>query len=203
MPYLIGIAGGTACGKTSILTEIQASLPAGSVCIVSQDNYYRPITEQKTDVNGVVNFDEPESIDLAHFLQDVRTLMAGKSIEKTEYTFNNDQATPKIIRTNPCEIIVVEGLFVFDYQPIAELLDLKIFVDADEEIRLQRRIKRDGVERGYPEHDVRYRWQHHIQPSFERYLLPHKTHCDLVIMNNSSYQKGVSIIVNHLKCVLL
>jgi uridine kinase len=197
--YLVGIAGGTASGKTSILNHIQSNMPHGTVCVVSQDNYYRPLAQQTADANGIVNFDVPESIDLPHFLSDVTALLQGRSISKAEYTFDLTPATPRIITTQPCAIVIVEGLFVFNYAPIADLLHLKVFVDAHDTLRLQRRLHRDTTERGSQAADVHYRWNHHIQPSFEQYLLPYKAHAHIVLPNDHHYTQGCEVLINHLK----
>ena len=107
-----------------------------------------------------------------------------QTIFKKEYTFNNPNAVPKTLEIKPAPILIVEGLFILHFRGIADLMDMKIFVDADEDIALQRRLKRDLVERGYSNDDVLYKWVNHVVPAYKEFLLPYKGECDKVITNN-------------------
>lgn len=198
-PYVIGIAGGSASGKTSFLRKLQERLGKDSLAIVSQDNYYLPKEAQSIDDNGEVNFDLPTSIDKQRFFQDVVALISGRSIEIEEYSFNNPSHKPTVITIEPASIIVVEGLFVFHYPHIRELLDLRVYIDVREEIKLNRRIKRDGTERGYNEEVVRYQWKNHVMPSFKKFLKPYRDDSHLIITNNITYTKGLEVLSDHLK----
>jgi len=201
-PYTIGIAGGSASGKTSMLRDLMNSEFKDSLSLVSQDNYYIDREDQFVDENGIINFDLPTAIDSIKFLEDLSALQSGKSITKTEYVFNNDLATPKEITVDPAPIIIVEGLFIFHFEEIKNSLDYKVFVDADQEVRLQRRITRDQEERNYPESDVRYRWKHHVQPADEQFLQPYKPECDLVIDSTESYHSDFKHLTNHIHSLL-
>ncbi len=198
-PYLVGIAGGSGSGKTSFIRDLKNKLPETAIAFVSQDDYYIERDLQAKDQNGEMNFDLPTSIDKNHFYNDILTLIGGQAIAKTEYVFNNKNAIPKQITIEPKPILVIEGLFIFHYQEIKKLLNLSIFIDVKEELTLQRRLKRDLIERGYPETDVLYRWQHHVMPAYKNYLLPYRDDADIIVTNNSSYQKGLEVILNHLK----
>ncbi len=200
--YVIGIAGGSASGKTSMLNELMAAEFSEHLALVSQDNYYIEREKQFVDENGVTNFDLPTAIDNEHFLADVLALKQGKSITKTEYTFNNDAVKPKEITVKSAPIIIVEGLFIFHFERIKNLMDYKVFVDADSQVRLERRIKRDAEERGYPESDVRYRWEHHVQPADKQFLQPYKPECDLVIDSTESYERDFVPLLRHIKIIL-
>lgn len=201
--YVLGIAGGSASGKTSFLRELEKTMPEGSICIVSQDNYYRPKEEQQRDAQGEVNYDLPTSIDRDAFHRDVLALIAGETISKQEYTFNNPEAKPRTVTVHPSAIIVVEGLFVFHYKEIRDLLDLRVYLDVREEIKLQRRIQRDAMERGYSETTVRYQWNNHVLPSYKKFLKPYRDEAHLVITNNITYDKGLQVLRNHLHYLLL
>ena len=196
--YLVGIAGGSASGKTSFLKRLKESLPNGSISIISQDNYYKPQSEQERDENGEVNYDLPTSIDKGAFLRDIKTLLEGKAIRFHEYTFNNSERETEEIVIEPAPILVVEGLFVFHYPEIRHLLDLRLYLDVREEIKLQRRIKRDRDERGYPEAVVRYQWEHHVMPSFKKFLKPYRDDSHLIITNNITFDKGLAVLTDHL-----
>ena len=131
-PYIIGITGGSGCGKTLFIKRIMKDFSNEEVCLVSQDNYYRPRNEQPVDENGVQNFDRPESIDITKFTHDLKKLIDGEVIRIKEYTFNNPELDPEIIEFQPASVIILEGIFIFYVKEISKLIDLKVFVDAPE-----------------------------------------------------------------------
>ena len=198
-PYLVGITGGSASGKTLFLKSLMASFPEHEICLISQDNYYKPIHLQKKDANGIENFDLPESIDDHAFAKDVEKLKNGQDVFKEEYTFNNKERTPEMLHFKPAPIVVVEGIFVFHYLEVASQLDLKVFIDAKNKIKLARRIKRDADERGYDLDDVLYRWKNHVTPTYRNYIRPYKKSADLVIPNNDHFEKGLEVLVDFLR----
>lgn len=201
-PYFVGIAGGSASGKTSFLHALLKSFDPAEISLVSQDNYYRPAAQQQEDDNGWLNFDLPQSLYRDEFFRDLLHLSEGRTIERMEYTFNNPAVTPKKIIVEPTPIIVTEGLFVFHYTEVWNLLDYKVFIHADADLRMKRRIQRDAVERGYPEEHVRYQWDNHVMPADEAFLQPHKEQCDLVVDNDHHFEHGLKALVNHLKLIL-
>jgi uridine kinase len=192
--FIIGISGGSGSGKTSFLKALRDSFSEEEVCIISQDDYYHPKSMQEIDHNGISNFDRPSSIDLEEFHKDLNRLISGKTISRIEYTFNNDGQKPSSLTFKPAPIIIVEGIFVFYHQPIRDLLDLKIFLHAKENLKVIRRIKRDRQERNYPLEDVLYRYEHHVLPTFEKYIQPYRDQVDLVINNNKSFDKGLLVL---------
>ena len=198
-PYIIGITGGSASGKTLFLQRLMAQFPSEEICLLSQDNYYRPKQDQTKDENGIENFDLPGAIDDEAFAKDVEKLRSGEIVTREEYTFNNSSKVPDILHFYPRKILVVEGIFVFHFPEVAKLLDLKIFIDAQNKIKLKRRIKRDNEERGYDLQDVMYRWKYHVKPTYEEFIRPHKKSCDIVIPNNIHFEKGLEVIVHYLK----
>jgi uridine kinase len=183
-PFIIGVAGGSGSGKTFFLKCFLHHFSSEEVTLISQDDYYRSKSEQTVDENGWINFDLPEGIDDERLLSDLKLLMDGKSVEKKEYTFNVNEENARLMNIPSAPIIIVEGLFVFHFQELAKLFDLKIFMDADEEITLNRRISRDEIERGYTKDMVLYQWVNHVVPAYKKYLLPYKGTCHKVIMNN-------------------
>lgn len=198
-PYIIGITGGSASGKTSFLKHLLHSFDPSEIALVSQDNYYRPYTDQPKDDKGIANFDLPDSIDHLRYANDITSLREGKSIQFKEYTYNNPDAPANIITINPAKIIVVEGIFVFYFEEIARQMDLKLFIDAKEHIKLSRRIIRDKEERGYDMEDVMYRYTNHVAPAYERYIEPYKYEADIIVPNNKHYKKALEVVVTFLK----
>jgi uridine kinase len=185
-PFIIGIAGGSGSGKTFFLKCFLEHFTEAEVCLVSQDDYYIPVAHNMTkEENKLYNFDLPSTIDHAHFEDDIEKLINGEAILKKEYTFNNADAIPKILEIKPAPIMIVEGLFILHFKKIAASLDLKIFIEADDEVALERRLKRDLLERGYSHDDVMYKWINHVVPAYQEYLLPYKDECDQIISNNS------------------
>lgn len=185
-PHIIGIAGGSGSGKTFFLNCFLHHFKQDEVTLVSQDDYYIPAGEMTQEENKLYNFDLPSTIDDVQFLIDIKKIISGEVVYKKEYNFNNPIAVNKILEIKPAPIIIVEGLFILHFKEIASLLDHTIFIEADEEISLQRRIQRDGFERGYPEEDVLYKWYNHVLPAYKEYLLPYKESCNRIIINNSN-----------------
>jgi uridine kinase len=186
-PFVIGIAGGSGSGKTFFLKCFLNHFKEQEICLLSQDDYYK-----------LYNFDQPSTIDNDQFLSDIKRLINGETVYQKEYTFNNPNAEPKILEIKPAPIVMVEGLFILHFKEIAEMLDLKIFIDTNEEIALQRRLKRDLIERGYPEDDVLYKWNNHVMPAFKDYLLPHKELCDKIITNNTHVAEDIIEITSEI-----
>ena len=132
----------------------------------------------------------------------MEALASGESITKLEYNFNNPAWEPQPIVVRPAPVIVMEGLFVFHYAAIRAQLCYKVFLDAHHETRLQRRLQRDEVERGYPAHEVLYQWNQHVRPAELAYLEPYRDECDLIVMNDDHFEEGLSTLVNHIQKLL-
>jgi uridine kinase len=185
-PFIIGIAGGTGSGKTFFSKCFLEHFSPDEVCLVSQDDYYIPVAHNMTrEENKLYNFDLPATIDHEHFENDIASLVRGETVFKREYTFNNPDLIPKMLEIKPAPIMLVEGLFILYFRKIAESLNLKIFIEADNHIALGRRLKRDLAERGYSHDDVLYRWENHVIPAYKKYLLPYRDECDQIITNNT------------------
>ncbi len=186
-PFIIGITGASGSGKTFFLKCFLEHFTNEEVTLISQDDYYFPVNANMTsEENKLYNFDLPETINHEHFIDDIGKLINQETIYKKEYTFNNPSLTPKVLEIKPAPILIIEGLFILHFREIAALFDLKIFVDADNEVALQRRINRDLIERGYSHDDVLYKWDNHVLPAYQQYLLPYKDECDKIIINNTS-----------------
>ncbi|SEF97918.1 uridine kinase family protein [Sphingobacterium lactis] len=183
-PYVIGIAGSSGSGKTFFLKSFLNHFSEDEVTLISQDDYYIPANTKTREENRLYNFDLPTAINRELFYAHIKDLFDGKTVFKEEYTFNNPNITPKMLQINPAPILVVEGLFIFHYEEVNQLLDYRIFLDADEPIALERRLRRDLIERGYDHDDVMYKWTNHVVPSYNEYLLPYREQCNLVIRNN-------------------
>ncbi|HRH36736.1 MAG TPA: hypothetical protein PK760_00230 [Flavobacteriales bacterium] len=196
--YLVGVAGGSGSGKTSLVRALRQRLPDGLVCMVSQDDYYLPAEFQKKDANGKINFDLPEGVDLEALANDLTKLVSGRSILKKEYTFNQAGKEPRSIELKPAPVILVEGLFILHNERLRNLFDLRVFIDASEDAQLERRLRRDAAERGYGADDVHYQWDHHVLPAYRDYLLPYRHLCDLHVVNEINFDRALHVLCDHL-----
>lgn len=169
---IIGICGGSGSGKTTLLKRLCEELKQYQPSVFSMDNYYLPIEEQQRDEKGMVNFDLPTALDRKKLFQDLQKLINGTAIEVKEYHFNSPSDRITLLTVHPSKIIIVEGLFLFYYEEIRELLDFSIFLEVDPEIQLDRRIYRDQDTRGYTRDDIIYQWNEHVLPCFKTYLQP-------------------------------
>lgn len=195
-PYLVGIVGGSGSGKTSFLRDLLARLPQEKCAVVSLDNYYRPIGEQQLDANGRPNFDLPTAIHRDHFHDDLCKLLAGESVTRTEYTFNHREKQGRLVTIEPAAVILLEGLFLFHYEEIHALIDLRVFLDAREELCKQRRLQRDLSERGYPHEHVEYQWDNHVLPAYRSFILPHRDEAHVLVANHDGYEAGLEVVTH-------
>ncbi|HJW28255.1 MAG TPA: hypothetical protein VJ508_03290 [Saprospiraceae bacterium] len=193
-PYLIGISGGSGSGKTRIIHELREAFPESKLCIISQDEYYHPRDQQVWDEAGYQNFDLPSSIDHKAFIRDIRSLISGHEVHKEQYIFNNPKKKPDVLVYHPAPVLLIEGLFVFHFEAIRRLLDLKVFIEAEDVIKLKRRIIRDAGERNYPLEDVLHRYEFHVLPSYRAYIEPFKHEADVVINNHTHYHAAIEMM---------
>ena len=203
MSYIVGVTGGSASGKTQLLSWLQQLLPTDKVCLLSQDNYYQQIDRVDREINRSTNFDDPGIIEQDELARDLKLLKEGHTVQRLEYTFNNPAATPSMLTFRPAPIIIVEGIFVFHFPEVRRLMDMKVFVDAKEHIKLHRRIARDIGERGFTLEDVLYKYTHQVAPAYERYIAPYQHDADLIIPNNQELAAnecplGATLLANFL-----
>lgn len=201
-PLIIGLTGGSGSGKTLFLNQLLSCLNENTASVLSLDNYYKARNQQPKDEKGVENFDLPQSLDRDRFIADLKKLKNGEDVVLQEYTFNNDNKVPATIHIKSAPIIMVEGIFTFYFEEVRKLMDLKIFVEAPEYLMLTRRITRDAEERGYDLSDVLYRFQHHVTPSFKKYIEPFKYEADLIIPNHNGFDIALDVVSNYLKKVV-
>lgn len=181
---VIGICGGSGSGKTTLLNRIAEHYKHLKPSVFSMDNYYKPYEEQTRDKNGKVNFDLPTALNREKLVADLTKLISGESIEVMEYQFNAGDKNI-LITIEPSDFLIVEGLFLFEYEEVREKMDFSIFVDVDPVIQLDRRIYRDQESRGYSREEIIYQWENHVTPCYEQFLAPHETKADFIYHNDS------------------
>jgi uridine kinase len=201
-PNLIGVCGGSASGKSFLVSQLSSHFGPGRMTVVSQDNYYFPLEQQPRDAEGLVNFDHPEAVDLHSLLEDIRLLMAGERLLRTQYGFNNPEHLPSQIALEPAPLILVEGLFVFHLPEMAQAFDLKIFVEAEEHVKLARRLRRDHAERGYSIEEILRDYERFVAPMYYRYVEPARHQSDLIIPNNRHMYRALQVLLNHLRLMV-
>lgn len=193
--FLVGLAGGSASGKTTFIRRLSEEFGEDKVCVITQDNYYKGLSEQLRDENGMVNFDHPTGIDFNRIKKDIRRLLKGDSVKLVEYTFNNPDIFPKEIVYRPAPIVLVEGLFVFADKGLNKMYDYRLYIDADDDVTLKRRIARDTAERGMTHDEVMYQWENHVLPAYQEFLKPHKPDADYVIENTTNFDKCLANVI--------
>lgn len=201
-PYIIGITGGSGSGKTSLLKMLREEFLPGELAILTQDNYYKHRDEQFTDTEGIKNFDLPGSIVLQEYCADLVKLRDGQVVERMEYTYNNEKHTPSNIRIEPAQVIITEGLFIMHLEEVRSMLNMSIYVEVNDILKLKRRILRDKVERNYPLEDVLYRYEHHVLPAYKKYIQPYKAESSIIINNNANMDAAMQMIVGYVRSLL-
>lgn len=191
---IIGIAGGTGCGKTTVVNTILQELPEGQVGVISQDSYYKDTTHLSFEERVKINFDHPRSIDFELLEQHLKDLKEGKSINQPVYSFVKHNRTGDIIVTKPRKVMIVEGILILSHKEIRELFDIKIYVHADSDERLIRRLKRDISERGRDIDEVLLRYQNTLKPMHQQFIEPMKEYADIIIPNNKYNTVAVDIV---------
>ena len=195
---LFGISGSSGSGKSFIVKFLKSSLGPEVLSVIYHDNYYKKREDQEKDRRGNYNFDLPSSFHQDELVQDLIKIKSGKSIIRKEYTFNNPKINPRSLRVEPKPIVIVEGLFLFNDPNISKFLDKKIFIDCDLNVMIDRRITRDHEKRGYDKSDVLYKYNNHVLPAFNKFILPHKDKSDLIVNNSKNNNSAPEAILEYI-----
>lgn len=191
---LIGIAGGTGSGKTTVVHQIMNELPETEVGIISQDHYYKETTNLSFEDRARINFDHPRAIDFELLVAQLKDLKAGKTIEQPVYSFVTHNRTDDTIITHPRKVMIVEGILILSNPELRDLFDIKIYVHADSDERLIRRLKRDIAERGRDMEEVLARYQNTLKPMHEQFIEPTKAHADIIIPNDKYNTVAIDVV---------
>lgn len=191
---IIGIGGGTGSGKTTVVNQIIKELPEGEVAVISQDSYYKDLSHLTMEERTQVNFDHPNAIDFDLLCNHLRLLKEGTFIEQPVYSFKEHNRIKETIHTSPKKVIVVEGILILTNPKIRELFDIKVFVQADSDERLIRRLKRDIAERGRDLEEVLTRYQTTLKPMHQQFIEPTASFADIIIPNNRYNTVAIDIV---------
>jgi len=200
---IIGIAGGTGSGKTTVVRKIMSSLPDDAVAVIPQDCYYRdnhhiPLAERRK-----MNYDEPASIEWELLVEHLNLLRAGKAVEVPTYDMLTCARMPETMRVEPREVVVVEGILVLTDPALRQMLDVKVFVDADADDRLIRVITRDCIERGRTPQMVIDRYVSTLKPMHELYIEPTKKCADLIVPQGGHNDVAVRLLTDYIRSLLM
>lgn len=191
---IIGIAGGTGSGKTTVVNQILNELPADEVCVISQDSYYNETENLSYQERTKINFDHPNAIDFNLLVTHLSQLRKGEIIEQPVYSFVTHNRTKDTLITHPRKVVIVEGILIFNSKRLRDLFDIKIFVHADTDERLIRRVRRDIEERGRDVNEVLNRYQNTLKPMHQQFIEPTKNYADIIIPNDRYNTVAVDIV---------
>ena len=192
--YIIGIGGGTGSGKTTVVRKILETLPAGRVALIPQDSYYNDTTHLTMEERRRINFDHPNAFDWALLIEQIQRLRQGLSIEQPTYSYIISNRLEETVHVEPCEVIIIEGIMALWRKELRDLMDLKIYVDADPDERLIRVIQRDTVERGRTTQMVIDRYRDVLKPMHEEFIEPTKRYADLIIPQGGNNSGAIEIM---------
>ena len=199
---VIGIAGGTGSGKTTVVRKIIESLPADEVVVMPQDSYYKDNAHIPLEERLKMNYDEPASIEWTLLTEHIKRLKEGEDVEMPTYDFITCSRLKETVHLRPKEVIVVEGILVLTDKELRDMLDIKVFVDADADERLIRVIKRDCVERGRTPQMVIDRYQETLKPMHELYIEPSKRYADLIIPQGGGNNVAIKLLTDYIRSLL-
>ena len=195
---VIGIAGGTGSGKTTLMNNIMAQFE-GMVTVLSHDNYYKRHDELTFEERSGLNYDEPDAIETSLMVEHLKQLRQGRSIDCPVYDFTRHNRSNETIHLEPKPVIIVEGILIFENEPLRNLMDIRLFVDTDADVRLCRRIKRDVNKRGRTLESVLAQYQATVKPMHEKYVEPSKKYANLVIPEGGKNMVALEMILGRIQ----
>lgn len=196
---VIGIAGGTGSGKTTVVRKIVEALPKDSVAVVPLDSYYNDTTGLTDEERKEINFDHPDAFDWKLLIKQVNELRERRPIEQPTYSYIISNRLPETIHLDPKPVIIIEGIMTLLNKRLREMMDLKIYVDCDSDERLIRNIKRDTIDRGRTVTMVMERYQQVLKPMHEQFIEPTKRYADLIIPEGGHNIKGIDILCKYVE----
>ena len=200
---IVGIAGGTGSGKTTVVRKISEMFPNGEVIVIPQDSYYRDNTGISIEERQKINFDHPDSVEFTLLIDHLTQLKNGKSIEMPLYSYLTCLRSEETITIKPSRVVVVEGILILTDPGLRNMLDIKVFVDADADDRLGRVIQRDIIERGRTLLKVLERYHDTVKPSHLQFIEPSKRYADIIIPGGGENQVGIEVLISIIEKHLL
>lgn len=196
---VIGIAGGTGSGKTTVVNKIISALPPGEVAVIPQDSYYKDSSHVPVELRSKINFDEPAAIEWTLLSDQIEELRKGNAVEMPTYSYLTCTRQPETVHVEPREVVIVEGILVLNDPVMRSMMDVKVFVDADDDDRLIRVISRDCIERGRTPQMVIDRYQEVLKPMHEMYIAPSKRFADLIVPQGGNNIVAINLLTDYIK----
>jgi uridine kinase len=194
-PFIIGIVGGSGSGKSTVARNLAGSLPTASVAFIDMDAYYRNFADRPLDERRRMNWDHPDAFDWDLLVRQLGDLASGQAIAKPVYDFVHHARRPETVRIPPAQVVVVDGILLFADPRVRELCDMKVFVDADADVRLIRRIRRDMNKRGRPLEEILEQYLTTVQPMHQEFVEPSKRYADVIVPRGGKNQVAIEMIV--------
>jgi uridine kinase len=201
-PVIIAVAGGSASGKTTVVDKIIASFECENVTVIKHDDYYKDQSDMPMEDRLKVNYDHPFSLDNDLMFKQILRLIKGESIVKPIYDFENHNRSEKTEVVHPTQIIILEGILIMEDERIRELCDIKLFVEADDDLRFIRRLKRDMAERGRTMDSVINQYLGTVKPMHFAFVKPTKRYADVIIPNDKDHDVAVDLIITKIKSII-
>ena len=195
---IIGIAGGTGSGKTTVVKKIISSLPKDQVAVIPQDSYYWDSSHVPVEERSKINFDEPAAIEWPLLVKHLNELKQGKAVEVPTYSYLTCTRQPETVRVEPCKVVIVEGILVLNDEYLRDMMDVKVFVDASADDRLIRVILRDCIERGRTPEMVINRYQEVLKPMHDLYIEPSKKYADLIVPQGGNNEVAIKLLTDYI-----
>ena len=202
-PVVIGITGGSGSGKTTVARKIFDQLSNYSITIIQQDSYYNDQAEMKMADRKKVNYDHPMAFDFDLLIEQLKQLLKYEPIEKTVYDYGQFTRSQQTIRQEPREVIILEGILILDDQRLRDLMDIKVFVDTDDDIRLIRRIERDTKERGRSLDNIIHQYLMTVKPMYHQFVEPTKRYADLIVPEGGENQVAIDLLTTKMRSILM
>lgn len=199
---IIGIAGGTGSGKTTVVKKIVESLPDNAVAVIPQDSYYNDQSDLPLKVRRLTNFDHPDAFEWPLLAQHIADLRAGRAIQQPTYSYITCTRLEETVHVAPCDVIIVEGIMTLYDKSLREQMDLKIFVDAGPDERLLRVIERDIAERGHPLEMLIGKYRNVLKPMHDEFIEPTKQYADIIIPNGGQNARAVCMMQQYIRAAL-
>ena len=196
MSFIIGIAGGTGSGKTTVVKRIIEQLPKDEVAIITQDSYYKDNSHLPLEERQEINFDHPGSLEFKLLAEHIKLLKAGKEIQQPIYSYLTCTRSEETIKVIPKKVVIIEGILILQNTKLRDLMDIKVFVDADNDDRLMRVIQRDLVERGRSVNKVLERYEKTVKPMHLQFIEPTKRYADVIIPQGGNNKVGIDILTS-------
>lgn len=201
-PVIIGIAGGSGSGKSTVLSHLAEELGSGTVDVLDHDAYYRDLNHLSLDERARVNFDHPDTLETDLLIEHIDALLDGSVIEKPVYDFSNHTRTDETETVEPLPVIIVEGILVLTDARLIQRMDIKIFVDADPDVRLIRRIRRDTIERGRSLESILEQYERTVRPMHVKFVEPSKREADVIIPHGGFNRVAVDLVIARVRMLV-